>query len=136
LKEKKYVNLGDNILNIRTIMNQEVKTHPGLNILTNQAGTGKSTWIIQKTKEFKGKTLIIVPNHDLVQSTYSDLIYWKKSSYLQGWNKICPKKDDNDFLIRVKQTIPSFPVRTVCEFVCGEVNRKKCPYTKQFFHFP
>lgn len=128
--------MGNETPNVRFSMNNELKISPGLNIWEIQAGIGKSTLIINKTKKSSGKTLIIVPNHELAKSTYKELIIKKNVAHWQGWNQICPKRKNDDHIIKVKNAIPAFPTGKVCESVCTKRERDKCPYIKQFWGKP
>lgn len=131
LPQIEQINLGDNLIEVRN--NQDnIIFEPGITILSQQPGTGKSTLLKKHLKATDEKWVLTVPNHTLIESEYDKIKRIKGVNAWKGFSKACPKYIEKDTHVRNLKDKYGFNAGLICSNSCNKDEQKKCPYKKQF----
>ncbi|WP_048190772.1 hypothetical protein [Methanobacterium sp. SMA-27] len=131
LPQIKQINLGDTLKEVRK--NQDdIVFEPGITILSQQPGTGKSTLLKKYLQATDEKWVLTVPNHTLIESEYGKIKKIKGVNAWKGFSKACPKYIGKDTHVRKLKDRYGFNAGLICSNACTKDEQKKCPYKKQF----
>lgn len=124
------IDLGNDLTKVRKEL-KAVEFEEGINILALQPGVGKTTKIKEYLKD-KDKWLVTVPNYNLIDSEYDEIINMDGVSYWKGFKKECRKYLENENQVPYFYDTAKLMPNVICGKVCSPEERKKCSYKKQF----
>lgn len=126
LEEK---DLGNDLTEVRKKLNK-LKFKEGINILALQPGVGKTTKIKEYLKD-KDKWLVTVPNYNLIESEYKEIIEMDGVSYWKGFDRLCPKYLKNDSKVKFLRDNQKLYPSVICG-KCTSKEKNECRYKQQF----
>lgn len=133
LPKTEIIDLGDNLNDVRK--NQDkITLDTDITNLTQQPGTGKSTWLKRYLEDSEEKWLITVPNHYLIENEYQKIKRIRGVKYWQGFDRLCSKYLNDDKLTKLLKDKYKLGAGVICSNVCTSQEMGKCPYRKQFKH--
>lgn len=131
LPQIKQKNLGDTLKEVRK--NQEdIVFEPGITILSQQPGTGKSTHLKKYLQATDEKWVLTVPNHTLIESEYEEIEKLKGVKPWKGFPIPCTKYNEGDPYVKKLKDKHKLNAGLICSVACTPDEQKKCPYRKQF----